>query len=262
MKRYLKLLTIFSKYSFIHATAYKADFLIWSLVDIGWFSLSIFFYEILFAQVDQVAGWTKPQVLLLQGIFFLTTSILWGIFWNNFSALPKKINTGSLDFDLIRPIDAQFMISFKELDLDNSNSFFLGLITILYSLHLGNIHITVGGLVIALLTLILGWILFYCLYFFTMCWSFWFDRIENLPWLFPSVRDLMKIPEPFFQGGMRILFVYIFPVILITSLPTQLLLGASKFNYLPWLVVATIISLLFSRWFFKIAISHYSSASS
>lgn len=262
MKRYLRLITIFAKYSFIHATIYKEDFIIWSLVDIGWFSVSMIFFQLLFTQVDSIAGWSKPEVFLLQGIFFLATSVLWGIFWNNFRELPKKINTGSLDFDLIRPIDAQFMISFKELDLDNINGFILGFITTIYAIKLGHISFSPLDVLLALIAFILGLILFYSLYFFTMCFTFWFDRIENLPWLFPSVRDLMKIPAPFFKGPLRILFVYLFPVILITTLPSQILLHIRSLALFPYLMIVSISSILISRWFFYIAIKRYASASS
>ena len=262
MKRYLKLIKLFSKYSLIHATIYKVDFLIWSLVDVGWFALSIFFYQILFANVNVVAGWTKAEILLLQGVFFIMTSILWGIFWNNFNQLPKKINDGTLDFDLIKPIDSQFMISFQHLDLDHANSFFLGLFTILYAVNLGHMSIKLINIIQAAIFILLGAILFYSLYFITMSMAFWFDRIENLPWLFPSVRDFMKLPQSFYQGSLRLLFVYIFPIILVTSIPTQILLGIPSLNYIFVLVPAAFISLAISRWFFHYAIKHYSSASS
>ncbi len=262
MKRYLRLLRLFTRYSLIHIMIYKGDFIIWSLVDIGWFALSIYFYQLLYANVDAVAGWTKPQVFLLQGIYFLLIAILWGVFWNNFRELPIKINQGTLDFEIIKPIDAQFLISLKHLDIDNFNSFLLGIITIVYAFRLGEFEFHFLNLLLAVIALILGIIFFYSCYLFTMSFAFWFDRIDNLPWLFPSTRELIRLPQPFYQGAMRLLFVYFFPIILITSLPTQLLLGISSHNFLIILSLAAFLSFIISRKFFFFALNHYASASS
>ena len=70
MKRYLKLYVRFIKLSLIRAMIYKENFIIWSLVTIGWIILNIIFYQILYFNVDQIAGWTKPQVLISTRIIF------------------------------------------------------------------------------------------------------------------------------------------------------------------------------------------------
>lgn len=246
----------------MHMMIYKADFVVWSLVDIGWFVTTLVFYQLLYGNVTTIAGWTKPEVLLLQGVYFMTTSILWGIFWNNFRELPIKINQGTLDFDLIKPIDAQFILSLKHLDFDNFNSFVLGVLTVVYSIHLGSISVSGLQIMYAFTIFVFGLILFYSLYFSTMCLAFWFDRIENLPWLFPSVREFLKTPQPFFTGALRVLFVYMFPVILITSVPTQILLGIKSTNFVVILLISSVISLAFSRLVFSLSIKKYSSASS
>ena len=262
MGRYVRLYRLFVKYSLMRAMMYKEDFLIWSAVMVGWFILTIIFYQVLFANVSEVAGWTKAELLILQGYYFVFDFILWGVLWPNMKQLPIKINKGELDYDLIRPISAQFMLSFRELDLDNANEVILGVATIIYGLRLGQIHPGVVETLLAIMTVVAAIVFIYAFYFISICIAFWFDRIENLHYVFPSFRHLWKQPQSFYSGWLRWILTIIVPITLVTTLPTEWLLMRLPWKETIFLIVFSLVALWFSRWFFKVALRRYSSASS
>ena len=261
MKKYLRLYWLFIKYSVMHAITYRASFVVWSLISIVWTLLLIAFYEILFLNVDTIAGWTKSQVLLVQGFYFMIEMVMWGMMWENMRQIPEKINKGTMDLELLKPVNHQFMLSFKTFSLDNMNNFVLGVATIGYALKIGNVTPNLSSFSLALASFILACIFIYSAWFSTMCIAFWFDRIENLYHLFPALRNFWKIPQPFFKGFLRTLFTFVIPITLVTTVPTEFLLG--RFNWLNLLVlfVFAIASLFFSRWFFSVAVKRYSGAS-
>jgi len=262
MKRYLKLYWLFIKYSVVRAMMYKEDFIIWSLVSIGWMILMLVFYQLLFLNVDSIAGWTKPQVLLIQGFYFMLELVLWGALWENMRGIPEKINKGTMDIELIKPINHQFLLSFKDFSFDNMPNFILGLFTVIYALNLGQITPTPMGISLSILAFIIASIYIYSGWFTTMCIAFWFDRFDNLHYFFPGLRQFWKVPHPFYKGVLRGIFTFVLPVTLVTTVPVEFLLGRPQWTWFAILTFFAIATLKFSSWFFNFAIKHYSSASS
>jgi ABC-2 type transport system permease protein len=260
MKRYLRLYWLFIKYSLIKALMYKENFVIWSMVSIGWSVLLVVFYGLLYANVDTIAGWTKPEVLLLQGYYFVLELLLWGMLWENMRTIPEKINKGTMDVELTKPINKQFLLSFKDVSFDNINNLIVGVLTIGYAIRLGEFEMTTRSIIFSGLALLVAGVYVYAGWFTTMCVAFWFDRIENLHYVFPSLRNFWKVPYPFYKGFVRVLLTFVVPVTLILTVPVEILLGRPSWWLLGVLALFALVTLKFSSWFFGRAIRHYSSA--
>lgn len=242
--------------------AYKENFIAWTLVVFGWTALMIVFYEMIFLNTDQIAGWTKPQVILLQGFYFIIEFFMWGILWENMREIPAKINTGAMDLELTKPVNHQFILSVKNISFENINNLILGLITVFYALESGGMIITLPNLVLSVFGLMASCLFIYSGWFITMCFAFWADRFENLHYFFPSLRQFWRMPDSFYTGTLRKVVSFVLPVGLITSVPTEFLLGRYNYTLMSVLIVFALLFLYVSHIFFKIAIKHYGSASS
>lgn len=262
MRRYAKLIGLFFKLSIARAIAYKENFITWTLVVVGWTALMILFYEVLFMNTTQIAGWTKPQVILLQGFYFIIEFFMWGLLWENMREIPIKINSGAMDLELTKPVNHQFLLSVKHISFNNINNLLLGVGTIIYALKIGNISITIFGVVMSIIGLITACMFIYAGWFITMCLAFWVDRFENLYYLFPSLRQFWRMPEAFYSGILKKIVSFVLPVGLITTVPTQFLLGKDSWLFFGVLTLFTCCFLWFSHIFFSRAIKHYGSASS
>jgi ABC-2 type transport system permease protein len=261
-KKYLKLYWHFFTCTTMANLAYKADFIAWSLVTFGWFVWNMMFYQVLFTQVNQVAGWTKGQMLILQGFYYLTEFFIWGIVYANLSELPTRIANGSLDRDLSKPVNLQFLLSFREFNQNQLNSFFLGLGTIVYGMYLLHIPWTLTHILFASVMFFIACVFLYGGYFASVCIAFWFDRLHNIIYAFPGLRDLSKVPFPAYSGLVKIAFSFVIPVVLVTSIPSQFLFGQPNWYLALWLSLASLIALWLSRLMLKWGLAHYSSASS
>lgn len=262
MRRYLKLYYHFLRYNIMQMMAYKADFVTWSFVTIGWIIFTLIFYQLLFTNIDNIAGWSKAQMLVLQGFYFIIDAILWGVFYENFYDLPYKINLGTLDLELVKPINKQFLLSFQKIGLNQINSLILGMLIIGYGLRLGEIHPSLLNILFALSMLAIATVFLYSGWFITICTAFWFDRLENIVYIFPGLRDFAKIPIPAYQGLVKIFLTYVIPITLVTNLPSQFLFGQQDFVLVGVLAASAISLLVFSHYFFQIALKRYSGASS
>jgi ABC-2 type transport system permease protein len=240
---------------------YKKEFVTWSLVNIGWLILNIVFYEMLFLNVHQIQGWNKGQVLVLLGFYFLFEVVLWGLLWPNMREIPIKVNTGTLDLELTKPINSQFLVSFKTIDIHVFNSLILGAITIAYGLYLTNPP-SIKSVLLSALAFIIASIFVYAAWFITMCIAFWTTRIYSLPHLFPGLRQFSRVPHTFYQGFLRVVFTFLIPVTLVTTVPTQFLIEKASLSLALILACFAILTLAASNKIWKISLTRYSSASS
>jgi ABC-2 type transport system permease protein len=243
------------------AIAYKADFIVWSLVSIGWFIFNIVFYNLLYTNVNDINGWTKPDMFLFQGFYFIIDFFIWGVLWQNMKALPMKVNSGSLDMDLIKPVNKRFLLSFRIFRWNNFNSFLLGIAIIIYAIITGGMKITVMGVILSIFSLIFSFILIYTLWFSTMCVVFFVGRINNIQHFFPGFRQFWKVPQQFYTGLIRVGLTYIFPITLVTTVPSQFLLNQNNYLLLGVLIATSVISLKINQLIFNYSIKNYSGAS-
>jgi ABC-2 type transport system permease protein len=96
--------------------------------------------------------------------------------------------------------------------------------------------------------------------------SVWFMRNQSLFemwWLFTT---LMRYPSEIFKGPWASpigwFFSFIVPIMLVTNVPARLMVKAFEPMVVAYALVATAVALVGSRWFFRMALRRYRSASS
>src|SRR5438876_907469 len=67
--------------SLIREMSFKANFLLWMIVEVLWFCGQIVFFSIIFGQVDRIGDWTKWEVVLLVGTHQMIAQIFQGFFF-------------------------------------------------------------------------------------------------------------------------------------------------------------------------------------
>src|SRR5215207_5631592 len=105
--------------SLIREMNFKANFLLWMVVELFWFLGQIVFIEVLFQYVDQIGDWGKWDVVALVGTHQLIGQIFQAFFYVNIANLPELVRTGKLDLMLLLPVDAQFAVSTRQFGMDN-----------------------------------------------------------------------------------------------------------------------------------------------
>src|SRR5262249_52551029 len=105
--------------SLIREMSFKANFLLWMLVEVLWFVGQIVFFSIIFANVDRIGDWTKWEVVLLIGTHQMISQLFQAFFFVNVANIPELVRTGKLDSLLVLPIDSQFAVSTKQFGLDS-----------------------------------------------------------------------------------------------------------------------------------------------
>src|SRR5438093_10419851 len=113
MRRYIEIYSIMLRNSLIREMSFKANFLLWMIVEILWFCGQIVFFSIIFGQVDRIGDCTKWEVVLLVGTHQMIAQLFQAFFFMNVANITEMVSTGNLDYLLFLTIVYHF--AFKPL---------------------------------------------------------------------------------------------------------------------------------------------------
>ena len=103
MRRYIEIYSIMLRNSLIREMSFKANFILWMVVEVLWFCGQIVFFSIIFGQVDRIGDWTKWEVVLLVGTHQIIAQLFQAFFFVNVANIPELVRTGKLDSLLVLP---------------------------------------------------------------------------------------------------------------------------------------------------------------
>ncbi len=264
MRRYLEIYGIMLRNSLIRELSFKANFILWMIVEVLWFCGQIFFFGIIFGQVDRIGDWSKWEVILLLGTHQMVSQLFQAFFFTNVSNIPELVRTGKLDTLLALPIDSQFASSTKQFGLDSLLNAVLGGIVVLVSLY--KLHIVPTAFSISLYVIAVGFgvVVHYSIMLSLAAVSFWIVRAQGLVYGYFNFLQIARYPDVIFPRLFRFVFSWILPVIIVANIPSRILI--KPLNHPEWLmlhlVIAGAAAFFASRIFWRFALRHYSSASS
>ena len=260
MGRYLRLFGIQLRANALLSLQYRVDFFVQVAMAVFWSATALVPLVVLFGMRDGVAGWSWPEALLVVGFFTTLKGVLAGAIQPSLTSVVEHIRKGTLDFLLLKPVDAQFLLSTSKLDLARISDVVAGLGIIGYALHetgraptllgLGAAALLVGGAVAILYSL---WILVVSLAFHVV-------KIDNLSYLIVSTFDAARWPSSVFRGVLSVIFTFVIPLALMTTFPALALLDRLTAAQLGIALGTALAFVVAGRLVWLRSIRHYTSA--
>jgi ABC-2 type transport system permease protein len=263
MRRYLELFAVQVRASLLLAMQYRSDFVIHGTMAVFWAAMALIPLRIVFSGDRQsVAGWTYPEALVVLGWFTLLKAVLEGAINPSLLAVVEHIRKGTLDFVLLKPADAQFLVSTSRIEPWRIVDALAALGIFWYAFHrlgrtpsLAHVALSLGMVLLASLVLYSLWIL-------VISAAFYVVRIDNLSYLFTSIYDAARWPITVFQGALRFVFTFVIPLALMTTFPAMALLGKLGPELGLGSVAGAAAFAALSRAVWRLSLSRYTSASS
>lgn len=257
-KRNLALFILFRKIDIMKMLEYRASFLFWVAVSVSWTMFNVLFFSILTSVSDSIAGWSKHEIFLLLGVFTMIDSLTWSLFHPNMSDYTRDIYSGGLSLLLAKPVNTQFYLMTRRLNPQIVFRFLIGLLIVIGSLHSLDVAIQLQTVILFVTFLFFSSLLIYSIWFCISTTAFFFERLDNINEIIPSIRPLWQIPRSAYGGAFAVFFTNVIPLLLITTVPSEILLQRQFNSDLLLLAISSIVALLFSNLFFKFAIRHFS----
>lgn len=250
----------FAKVALLNELQYRVNFwlsLLQSAISLG---VGLLVLALVFRYVDQLAGWSRPELYVVLGMFTALGGVSRMAIKPNMLQLLADVRDGALDYVLTKPVDAQLLVSTRRLQL------------------WPGVDIVVGGLVVGwgltdlpgvgpagagafLLTFLLGAVLLYCLLLSLSVSVFWFVRVDSMIEMFDAVFQAGRYPVGIYPGWLRIILSAVVPIGFAVTVPSEALADRLTGRTLLALLALAAGWLGLSRWLWRRGVRHYSGAS-
>jgi ABC-2 type transport system permease protein len=260
--RYLRLLGVQFRASAAIAMQYRVQFLVEGALALFWTVWSLVPLLVVFHDRRSVAGWSFDEALVVMGWFTLMKGVLEGAVNPSLTTVVEHIRKGTLDFVLLKPADAQFLVSTAKFEPWRVVDVLGGIAIFAVAFHrMGRVP-TAGGVASSLVLLACAAVILYSLWILVVASAFFVVKVDNLSYLFISIYDAARWPSDVFRGVLRFVFTFLVPLAVMTTFPAEALLG--RLEPLRALAIAggAVVFAAFARVVWLRSIARYTSASS
>lgn len=261
LTRYARLGAIFAGASMSAQLEYRANFIVSVLSALLTAGGALFGLRVLVGDGQGIGGWSFHEATVVVGLFTLVQGFIGGVLYPNLNKIAEAVRTGTMDFTLLKPIDTQFLVSSRNVNMFPLLNILIGIAVIGWALRgipgASALSVLLGALLVMAALLIV-----YSIWFLLTTTAFWFVKVENITELFNGVFRAGQFPVVVFPGWIRFLFTFIVPVAFITTVPAEAIIGRITVSSALGTLVVALALFAVSRWMWRRAVGAYTSASS
>jgi ABC-2 type transport system permease protein len=248
--------------SLVLGAQYRWDFLLQGALSLVWTALGLVPLYVALHDRRAVEGWGYAQALVVVGWFTMLKGVLDGAINPSLTGVVDRIRTGTLDFVLMKPADAQFLVSTAKFEPWKAVDLLAGIGIVVWAFALIGSTPRPSGVVVATILLAVSIAVLYSIWIVVVSLAFWVVRLDNLSYLLASLLDFGRWPVSVFRGVVRVLFTVVIPIALMTTYPAQALLGTLSTRTAALAIAGALVFALIGRMVWTGAIGKYTSASS
>jgi len=260
--RYLRLLAVQFRASLQTSMQYRVEFLVQGAMAFFWMAWAVVPLLVVYGKRDSVAGWNFDQALVVLGWFLAMKGVLEGAVNPSLASVVEHIRKGTLDLVLLKPADAQFLVSTAKFAPWHVVDVAAGVGVVAWAFsRMGRWPSPAEVAAAGLLTLSAVAVL-YSLWILVVSAAFFVVKVDNLSFLFLSIFDAARWPVSVFTGFWRVVFTVVVPLALMTTFPAEALLGRIRSGAVALAVAGSLAFIASARVVWLRAIARYTSASS
>ncbi len=259
---YTRLWLACARYSVVRTMMFRADFIMWSLVELFWMGVNLAVIGVVYSHTDSIAGWGPWELTLIVGTSMLVQRLLMGLFWSNLFEMGRNVRSGHFDFFLAQPGNPLFMVSTRKIDLDGFLNVPIAIGVIAYAAHRIGLHPSPLVIATYALLVIVGLVIHYATLLIFISMVFWIQSAKGIEGGYFGFNEFSRLPREALRGVAAVVLVYALPLVIVSNFPARTLIhGIEPLNCL-WLIAAAAFWLTLAVTVFKRGIRRYASASS
>jgi ABC-2 type transport system permease protein len=216
---------------------------------------------IVFSHTDTLAGWTRPELLAVLGVYTLVRGLLDMFVQPNMERIVAEIREGKLDHALIKPADAQAIVSVREVRFWKVVDVLVGLVILIVAwVQLDRVHVADIASFVAMLAV--GFVSLYCFWLLLATSAFWLVRIDEVQELFFGLYRAGQYPVGIYPGWLRAGLTFVVPLAFAVTVPAEAATSRLTWSTVAVATVTTLALVAVSRWCWQRGLRRYGGASS
>ncbi len=240
---------------------YRVNFALQVLQSLLALATGLVVLALVYSHVAELNGWSQPELLAVLGTQILMGGVIRALIQPNMMRLTEDVHEGKLDHALTKPVDAQMLVSVREVQVWQAVDIVLGAIVIVVALvRLGGNLGALDALAFAV-ALAFGAVLLYCFWLLLAIGSFWVVRMWFLPELFEGIYQTGRWPIGIYPDWLRFGVTFLVPIAFAVTVPAEAL--TSRLDWQTLLLAAgfAVALFAFTRWFWRVGLRNYTGAS-
>jgi ABC-2 type transport system permease protein len=204
---------------------YRANFVLQVIESIVALGTGLVVLALIFDRTDTLDGWTRPQLLVVMGVFTMVGGIIGFVIEPNMGRVMTDVRQGTFDYVLTKPVDSQLLSGVREFRVWRLTDVALGLVVLVWGVTGLDTSLRVVDVVAFAASLAAGSTLVYCLWLIVTSGAFWFVRMNEVQELFTGLYRAGQYPVTVYPAWLRLLLTYLVPIGFAVTVPSESLTG-------------------------------------
>lgn len=215
-----ELTKVYSLLGYRISNEYKSQFFANTVTHLILLFMWLYFWDLLFANIEEIGHYTLPMLLLLVGFIQLSDGF-WQLGFFTMRVCDEIIK-GNLDKYLVRPMNPLMGVMLDYFAWDPILGILASLGLIVFVM-VNYFSLMILKLILALLICAIGVYIFHILTIFFGLLTFWFGRTRFLVTFYRSFNQARAYPIDIMNLPLRILFTFFFPAAMFATYPVLLI---------------------------------------
>ena len=259
--RYLRLMAVFFKTSVQTDMEYRADFFTRILASLLGLLTTLGGLTVVFTYTSNIKGWKLADMVVLLSVYYLMDGIIEMFIGPNMRQVMEQVRQGTLDFVLLKPVNAQFLATTRQVNIWRMANVFIGAGLSVYSVSRLSLSIGPTQAVAFALTLAASVGIVYAFWLFLVTLTFWVVRIDNLEQIVAQAFEAGRYPIDIYPNWLRGGLTYVVPVVFMITVPAQALAGRMHGFQAVTALAVSAAAVVLSSLFWRFGLKNYTGAS-
>jgi ABC-2 type transport system permease protein len=258
---FLRLLGIHLRLGILNELQYRTNLFIQLIQSAVGLLTALLGLGVVFSKTDSLGGWSAPELLAIVGVYTLVSGMTQVVVQPSLARFMEDVRLGTLDFTLTKPVDAQILISVRQVEVWKLVDVVVGFVVL--GVAIAQLGATVGAAeaVAFLVALLAGVTIIYSFLLILATCVFWFIRLDNILNIFQSMYEAGKWPIGIYPPWLRSMLTFLVPIGFAITVPAEGLVGRLTSPNLLGAIALAVTLPLIARAFWRIGVRHYSGAS-
>jgi ABC-2 type transport system permease protein len=258
---YLRLLWIHLRLGVMNELQYRANLVIQLVQSTVGLATALLGLGIVFSKTDSLAGWRPAELLAIVGVYTLVSGLTQLIIRPSLARFMEDVRLGTLDFMMTKPVDAQVLVSMRQIEVWKLVDVVVGLVVLAVAIAQLGASVGLAEAVAFLVALLAGVTIIYSFLLILATCAFWFVRLDNILNIFQSMYEAGRWPIGIYPPWLRTALTFLVPIGFAITVPTEGLVGRLTSPNLLGAIALSIVLPIIARVFGRIGVRHYSGAS-
>lgn len=259
--RYLKLLRMYVRLGILNELEYRANFFLQLMQTLLSLLVSLGGIGVIYTHTELLNGWSSSELLAVVGVYFIFGGYINLIIQPSMVLFLEDVRMGTLDFVLVKPADAQLLISMRQVFIWKIMDMLVGAGVLAAALVQAGLNTSPAQALAFGVALLSGAAIVYSFWLFLATFAFWFVRIDNIFVIFESMYEAGRYPVGIYPAWLRFMLTFLIPIAFTVTVPAEVLVGRLNPGDLGLSALLAVALLGLSRAFWRYGVRSYTGAS-